>query len=117
MTAMISGGMPVTAAGMFAAPVGFDVGPGRGLERVLSVEILNKAIRDKITPSIATDGDEAMFLLGDSTPGAHATDRLGLSVQARGVDLRAHGMIAAQRQIAAPFVASMSDHRGPLGLQ
>jgi hypothetical protein len=43
----------------------------------------------RITPSIATDGDEAMFLFGDSTPGTHATDRLGLSVQARAVDLRA----------------------------
>lgn len=42
----------------------------------------------RIGPSIATDGHEAVFLFGDSTPGAHATDRLGLSVQARSVDLR-----------------------------
>jgi hypothetical protein len=41
----------------------------------------------RIQPSVTADGSEAVVLFGDSTPGPHATDQLGLSVQARRFDL------------------------------
>jgi hypothetical protein len=41
----------------------------------------------RIQTSVVASGSEAVVLFGDSTPGPHATDRLGLSVQARRFDL------------------------------
>jgi hypothetical protein len=41
----------------------------------------------RAVPSVTADGSEAVVLFGDSTPGPHATDQLGLSVQARRFDL------------------------------